>query len=91
MHGDQLGFELPGETATEGALFDPNRIRAEAKALIAEARAVGAEGPWDGETLHFKKLLFPHLVSWLPDPEERRQLCFEFEQESKRIEALLAA
>jgi len=91
MNDEQLGLELPGEAVAEGTLFDPQRIRAEAIALIAEAKLAGVDGPWDGETLRFKRLLFPHLVSWLPDETERRQLCFEFDQEFKRIEALLAA
>jgi hypothetical protein len=91
MDGEQLGLGLPGEADREGALFDPRRIRAEAVALIAEAKSAGADGPWDGEALHFKRLLFPHLVSWLPDEAERKQLCFEFDRELERIEALLAA
>lgn len=91
MDDEQLGFELPGETVTEDVLFDPRRIRAEAVALIAEAKSAGVDGSWDGETLHFKRLLFPHLVSWLPDETERAQLCFEFEKETKLIEAQLAA
>lgn len=91
MDGDQLGFELPGETLEEGALFDPKKIRVEAAAIIAEAKLADADGPWDAEALHFKRLLFPHLVSWLPDEDERKQLCFAFDREAKRIEALLAA
>lgn len=91
MDGDQLGFALPGAQASETSLFEPGRIRAEAQALIAEARAAGLDGPWDADALHFKRLLFPHLVSWLPDASERDQLCFDFSRELDRIEALLAA
>jgi len=36
-------------------------------------------------------MLFPHLVSWLPDADEREQLCFAFDRELDRIEQLLAA
>lgn len=91
MSDDQLGFELCGEQASEPAMFDPQRIRVEAVAMIAEARTAGSEGPWDIEALHFKRLLFPHLVSWLPDDDERNQLRFDFTRELDRIEALLAA
>lgn len=91
MDGEQLDFGLPGGDGPDECLFDPARIRAEAIALIAEAQRASADGPWDAETLHFKKLMFPHLVSWLPDAAERSQLCFEFAQELERIEALLAA
>jgi hypothetical protein len=63
----------------------------EAEALIAQARQAGRDGPWDAEAVRIKKLMFPHLVSWLPDKAERSQLCFEFTCELDRIEALLAA
>jgi hypothetical protein len=90
MADDQLGFALPGENDASECLFDPVRIRAEAAAMIAEARRAGGAA-WDEDTIQFKKLIFPHLVSWLPDEAERNQLCFDFSEEMKRIEALLAA
>ncbi len=91
MDGEQLDFGLPAKDGGDGCLFDAAAIRSEAIGLIAEARQAGADGPWDKETLRFKTLIFPHLVSWLPDEEERTQLCFEFTQEVERIESLLAA
>jgi hypothetical protein len=91
MDNDQFDFGLAQEEDAGECLFDAARIRAEALALIAEARVAGADGPWDAEALRFKRLLFPHLVSWLPDEDERAQLCFEFIKEVERIEALLAA
>jgi len=91
MDGEQLDFGLSARDDSDGCLFDAACIRSEAVALIDEARHAGADGPWDAEALRFKKLIFPHLVSWLPDAAERDQLCFEFAQELERIEALLAA
>ena len=91
MDGDQFDFGPAPDGDGDECLFDAERIRAEALALITEARTAGFSGPWDWETLRFKKLLFPHLVSWLPDEAERAQLCFEFSAEAERIEALLAA
>jgi hypothetical protein len=91
MQSEQLDFGLAGTAESDGCLFDAAAIRAEAAGLIAEARRAGADGTWDRDTLHFKKLIFPHLVSWLPDESERAQLCFEFAEEVERIETLLAA
>ena len=72
-------------------MFDPVQIRAEALALIAQARAVPGAEQWDDGKLRFNRILFPHLVSWLPDAAERDQLCFDFTVEIDRIERLLAA
>lgn len=91
MDEEQLGFDLPAENRHDGPLFDPGQIRADAHRLIAEARAVGADGLWDAAEVRYQRILFPHLVSWLPDEEERNQLCFTFMQEIERIELLLAA
>lgn len=91
MDGEQLDFGLSATDEEDGCLFDAASIRSEAIALIAEARRAGVDGSWDGDTLQFKKLMFPHLVSWLPDEAERAQLCFEFALEVERIETLLAA
>jgi hypothetical protein len=87
----QLDLELPREEDPGESPFDPARIRSAAVELIAQARRAGPDGPWDAEALRLKKMMFPHLVSWLPDADERRQLCFEFSREMERIEALLAA
>lgn len=91
MTETQLGFEL-GEPAREsGQLFDPVEIREDCLALIAEARRNGPELIWDASKLKYNRILFPHLASWLPDEDERAQLCFEFAQEVARIELLMAA
>lgn len=69
---------------------DLGEVREDALAMIAAARGVSADAPWDAAKLRYNRLIFPHLVSWLPS-DEAQQLCFEFEVEALRIEELLAA
>lgn len=90
MNEEQLGFALDGESQ-ERALFDPDRVRQDARDLIAEARGAAIDGSWTVETLRYRRIIFPLLVSWLPDEAERDQLCFDFEAQAARIELLLAA
>jgi hypothetical protein len=91
MSDDQLGFDLGESRRPAGVYFAPEDIREDARALIAQARAVTADTPWDAGTLKYHRIAFPHLVSWLPDADERAQLCLEFTGEADRIERLLAA
>ena len=92
MEGTQLGFDL-GEQAhdPEKPLFDPDDIRVDCLALIAEARANCVKLVWDADTLKYNRILFPHVASWIPDEAERAQLCFEFAEECRKIALLLAA
>ena len=91
MAEEQLGFDLGEKARPPGVYFDPDEIREDALALLADARAATAESHWDAGTLKYHRIAFPHLVSWLPDEAERDQLCFEFAREVERIELLLAA
>lgn len=93
MTEHQLGFDLGDTDATtaDRPLFDPNEIRKDALAMIAEARACTRDGPWDAAELKYRRIMFPHLVSWIPDEAERAQLRFAFLCEVERIELLLAA
>ncbi len=77
--------------AADQPMFDPAEIREDCQAMIAEARANALELAWDADTLKYKRMLFPHVASWLPDADERAQLCFEFARECERVELLLAA
>ena len=92
MADEQLGFGFGEERpAADRPLFDPDDIREDALSLIAQARACTREGPWDAAALRYRRVMFPHLVSWLPDEAERAQLSFDFARELARIELLLAA
>jgi hypothetical protein len=88
---DQLGFDLGETKRPDGPLFDPDEIRGLAREQIGEAREVGVTREWDAAELRYRRILFPHLVSWIPDEDERNQLCFTFTAELDRIELLLAA
>ena len=92
MTDDELRFDF-GEKPLDPdkPLFDPDEIREDCLALIAEARANVANLVWDAGRLKYNRILFPHVASWIPDEQERAQLCFEFAQECDRIESLLAA
>jgi hypothetical protein len=91
MAEQQLGFDLGVKDRADKPLFDPDEIRADALAIIAEAQGCTGDGPWDAAELKYRRIMFPHLVSWIPDEAERDQLCFIFTREIERIELLLAA
>lgn len=100
MTEEQFGFDLGsnGGSDSEGAddghdgpLFGPDEIRDDALGIIAEARRCTGDGPWDAAEVNYRRAMFPHLVSWIPDEDERDQLCFAFLREVQRIEMLLAA
>lgn len=78
--------DVKGET-----IFAPHEIREDALNLIAELQRVRSADECSLASLKVKRIMFPHLVSWLPDVQERDQLCFEFARELERIEKLLAA
>lgn len=86
----QLGFDLGDKSPVKSYEPDPEEIRQELYAILAAARDVTAESPWDERTFRYNKVVFPQMARWLPD-DEASQLCFEFAQEIGRIEQLLAA
>jgi hypothetical protein len=53
--------------------------------LIAEARAAETM-PWGDDDLRRFRKIVPQMVRWLPE-EEGRQLCFDFEEEIRRLQA----
>jgi hypothetical protein len=91
MSEQQLGLDLSEVRREDKPLFDPDEIRGDCLDLIAEARRNGPELIWDADTLNYRRIQFPHLASWLPDEDERAQLCFEFAAEVERIQLLMAA
>jgi len=64
---------------------DPDRVRSRVLRLIAEARAAETM-PWDDDDLRRFRKIVPQMVHWRPE-EEGRQLCFDFEEEIRRLQA----
>jgi hypothetical protein len=62
---------------------DPDRVRARLHRLIAEARAAETL-PWDEDSVRLYRKIVPQMVRWLP-AEEAAQLCFDFEEEMRRL------
>lgn len=85
----QLGLGLE-DTRPDPTTIDPEEVRQELKALLELAKSATVEAPWDRRTHRYHQVVFPQMAHWLPD-DEATQLCFEFAEELKRIEALLAA
>lgn len=88
--GDQLGFDL-GERPPRHA-YEPNldEIREDLAAILAAARGVTADAPWDEREFRYNGILVRQMTRWLPEDEAER-LCADFAIEAERIERLLAA
>lgn len=91
MAEEQLGLAFGKSEPADKPMFDPVQIRRDALEILALARAAAEDGSWNADQLRYRRIMFPHLVSWIPDEAERAQLCFAFEREAERIEQLLAA
>lgn len=70
---------------------NPDEVREQMIGLLATARAAIDSAPWDARRQRFWRKVYPQMSRWLTDPEEAKQLCFEFTTELDRIETLLAA
>jgi len=81
--GRQL--ELFGGEPAPAYGLDPNEMRAQCYALLAEARAAETM-PWPPLRARLHRLLFPQMTFWLPE-EEGAQLRFDFETEMARLDA----
>jgi hypothetical protein len=64
---------------------DPERMRAQLHAILAEARAAQTI-PWSDVTASLYRTLFPQMTFWLPE-EEGAQLRLEFNTELARLTA----
>ncbi|WP_295849481.1 hypothetical protein [Tardiphaga sp.] len=62
---------------------DPDEVRAELLAILAEARA-SATLPWQPSKVEFYRTVFPQMANWLPD-DEANQLRFDFATELARL------
>jgi hypothetical protein len=80
---------FPAEPRRE--TVDPDEVREEMIRLLATARAAREAAPWDARRQRFWRTVYPQMSRWLTDPDEAKQLCFEFGRELDRIEELLAA
>ena len=85
----QLGLGLE-DTRPDPTKVDPEEVRQELRALLELAKGALDEAPWDRRTHHYHQVVFPQMANWLP-ADEAKQLCFEFAEELRRIEAFLAA
>lgn len=61
----------------------PDKVRARLHKILAETKAARSL-PWERVSLF--RTIVPQLAGWLPN-EEANQLCFEFAEEMKRLEA----
>jgi hypothetical protein len=64
---------------------DPDKIRRELHALLAELRASHSM-PWDERTLRLHQTVFPQMTNWLPE-DEAALLRLEFETALERLKA----
>jgi hypothetical protein len=64
---------------------DPEEVRAELHAILAEARAAH-KLPWDQRKESYYRTIFPQMTLWLPEAEAA-QLRFEFKTELERLKA----
>ena len=67
---------------------DPDRVRAELHAILAQMRAAKsmASIPWDDDRTALYRTIFPQMTGCLPE-DEGAQLRFDFETELARLEA----
>jgi hypothetical protein len=64
---------------------DPDKVRQELLAILAEARAAQTL-PWPPDRTGLYLTIFPQMTNWLPE-EEAAQLRFAFETEMARLKA----
>jgi hypothetical protein len=64
---------------------DPDEVRAELNAILAQMRAAQTI-PWDDDRTSLYRTIFPQMTNCLPD-EEAAQLRFDFEAELARLKA----
>jgi hypothetical protein len=64
---------------------DPDEVRAELHAILAQMRAAESM-PWDDSRAALYRTIFPQMTGCLPD-EEGAQLRFQFQEELVRLEA----
>jgi hypothetical protein len=83
------GVEQPelydDESQTPTWYPDPDEVRAELHAILAQMRAAKSM-PWDDDRTSLYRVIFPQMTNALPE-NEAAQLRFDFETELARLEA----
>ena len=87
MDPDTQG-ELFGAEEAPNLQPDPDKVRAQLQAILAEVRSAKVI-PWEARRLKLYRTIFPQMSNWLPD-REAKQLCFEFKAELARLRSRLA-
>ncbi|MGA8357071.1 MAG: hypothetical protein WB772_06950 [Xanthobacteraceae bacterium] len=64
---------------------DPDEVRAELQAILAQMRAAKSM-PWDDDRTALYRTIFPQMTNCLPE-DEGAQLRFDFEAELARLKA----
>lgn len=64
---------------------DTETIRLRLKALVEKVK-LADEMPWSEREARMWQTVFPNMAKWLPEAEGD-QLCFEFAQEMRRLQA----
>ena len=80
---DQQELDLEERRARTVVHPNPMRVRAHLLEVLREIRGA-SQMPWDDDTLGYHQLVFPQMSRSLPE-DEAKQLCFEFEEEVKRL------
>jgi hypothetical protein len=65
---------------------DPDGVRAELHAILAQMRAATSM-PWDDDRTALYRTIFPQMMTGCLPEEEGAQLRFDFETELARLEA----
>ncbi len=66
-------------------MADPDKVRAQLRRILAEARAAET-APWGRGRTSLYRTIVPQMTLWLPD-DEAAQWRFEFETEMARLDA----
>jgi hypothetical protein len=85
FQGDERPELYDDESQTPTWYPDPDEVRAELHAILAQMRAAQSM-PWDDDRVGLYRLIFPQMSGCLPQ-DEAAQLCFAFETELKRLAA----
>jgi hypothetical protein len=86
--GDLFRIDDSEERETPTWYPDPDEVRAELHAILAQMRAAQSMTsiPWGADRMALYRTIFPQMTGCLPE-DEGAQLRFDFETELARLEA----